>query len=208
MSGEPTYRVVVPAAGAGRRMASDIPKQYLPLAGKTVIEHTLDALFACSRITSIVVAVSADDDMWPAIAERYGQHPLESVTGGDERCHSVLNALEHLSHTGQDDNWVLVHDAARPCVRSADIDQLIETALALLEMISDIGREVGPDAVLAHHDAIFFIAEVHCPEPRRAVFLIQHAAFLHSRRRQRRHSAIPSLCMECFFAFTAISARS
>ena len=127
MSGEPTYRVVVPAAGTGRRMASNTPKQYLPLADKTVIEHTLDALFACSRITSIVVAVAADDDIWPAIAERYRQRPLESVTGGDERCHSVLNALEHLSHTGLDDNWVLVHDAARPCVRSADIDHLIDT---------------------------------------------------------------------------------
>lgn len=127
MSGEPTYRVVVPAAGTGRRMASDTPKQYLPLAGKTVIEHTLDALFACSRITSIVVAVSADDDTWPAIARRYGQRPLESVTGGEERCHSVLNALDHLSYTGQDDNWVLVHDAARPCVRPADIDHLIDT---------------------------------------------------------------------------------
>jgi 2-C-methyl-D-erythritol 4-phosphate cytidylyltransferase len=127
MSAQPTVRVVVPAAGAGRRMASGIPKQYLPLAGKTVIEHALDALLSCTRVHTIVVAVAADDDHWPAIANRYGQRPVESVRGGDERSHSVLNALDHLTESAGESDWVLVHDAARPCLRTGDIDTLIDT---------------------------------------------------------------------------------
>lgn len=127
MPAEPTVRAVVPAAGAGRRMASDIPKQYLPLAGKTVIEHTLDALLYCPRIESIVVAVAPDDADWPAIASHYRKRPVESVNGGDERCHSVLNALDSLARTAQDGDWVLVHDAARPCLRAGDIVTLIDT---------------------------------------------------------------------------------
>jgi 2-C-methyl-D-erythritol 4-phosphate cytidylyltransferase len=108
-------------------MASDRPKQYLPLAGKTVIEHTLDALLSCSRIDAIVVAVAPDDDDWPAIAGHYRKRPVESVAGGDERCHSVLNALDHLAQTAQDSDWVLVHDAARPCLRAEDVVMLIDT---------------------------------------------------------------------------------
>lgn len=127
MPAEPIVRAVVPAAGAGRRMASDIPKQYLPLAGKTVIEHTLDALLSCPRIDSIVVAVASDDTDWPDIASHYRKRPVESVTGGDERCHSVLNALDSLARTAQDGDWVLVHDAARPCLRAGDIVTLIDT---------------------------------------------------------------------------------
>lgn len=122
-----TYRVVVPAAGAGRRMGSGIPKQYLPLAGKTVIEHTLDALLSCPYIDSILVAVAADDPVWPDIEKRYHDISLATVTGGNERCHSVLNALDHLAQSAQDSDWVLVHDAARPCLRSEDIVTLIDT---------------------------------------------------------------------------------
>ena len=122
-----TYRVVVPAAGAGRRMGSGIPKQYLPLAGKTVIEHTLDALLSCPCIDSILIAVAADDPVWPEIEKHYHDVSLETVAGGNERCHSVLNALDHLAQSAQDSDWVLVHDAARPCLRSEDIVTLIDT---------------------------------------------------------------------------------
>lgn len=108
-------------------MASGIPKQYLPLAGKTVIEHTLDALLSCAHIDSIVVAVAPDDDHWPAIARRYNQRPVESVTGGEQRCHTVLNALDHLARSAQDHDWVLVHDAARPCLRADDVASLINS---------------------------------------------------------------------------------
>ena len=126
MQADANYRVVVPAAGSGQRMASGVPKQYLEIGDKTVIEHTLDALLGCTRIQSIVVVVSADDDIWPGIAGRYSGRPLETVIGGEERCHSVLNALAHIARTADANDWVLVHDAARPCLRPADVDALID----------------------------------------------------------------------------------
>jgi 2-C-methyl-D-erythritol 4-phosphate cytidylyltransferase len=121
------YWAVVPAAGAGTRMGAELPKQYLPLAGKTVIEHTLDALLSCAALSGIVVVVAADDARWPGVAANYRDQPLTAVTGGVERCHSVLNGLEHLAQQAQPDDWVLVHDAARPCLRPADVTTLIET---------------------------------------------------------------------------------
>jgi len=121
---------VVPAAGAGRRMAANIPKQYLPLGEKTVLEHTLDTLLACRQLAGVVVVLSADDGYWPDLQERYSSQSLEVVTGGAERCHSVLNGLTHLAGKAAADDWVLVHDAARPCVRLTDIDTLIDTLSA------------------------------------------------------------------------------
>ena len=122
-----TVWAVVPAAGAGRRMSANIPKQYLPLGGKTVLEHTLDTLLACRQLAGVVVVLSADDAYWPDLQGRYARERLEAVTGGAERCHSVLNGLRHLAGKADADDWVLVHDAARPCVRLTDIDTLIDT---------------------------------------------------------------------------------
>jgi 2-C-methyl-D-erythritol 4-phosphate cytidylyltransferase len=121
------YWAVVPAAGSGRRMASDIPKQYLPLRGSTVLEYTLNTLFACERIEGVVLALSPDDACWPEIAPRFSDQNLVCVAGGDERCQSVLNAIRHLSGFADMHDWVLVHDAARPCVRVDDVSALIET---------------------------------------------------------------------------------
>jgi 2-C-methyl-D-erythritol 4-phosphate cytidylyltransferase len=121
------YWAVVPAAGAGTRMGAELPKQYLPLGEKTVIEYSLDALLACTALSGIVVVVAADDERWPAIEANYRDQPLTTVTGGAERCHSVLNGLAHLAQHAQADDWVLVHDAARPCLRPADVATLIET---------------------------------------------------------------------------------
>jgi 2-C-methyl-D-erythritol 4-phosphate cytidylyltransferase len=119
------YWALVPAAGAGLRMGSATPKQYLRLGRRSVLEHALDALLACRHISGIVLVVSENDEHWPAIADRYSGRSVEPVTGGAERCHSVLNGLEYLAgKTGADDQ-VLVHDAARPCIRTEDIDRLI-----------------------------------------------------------------------------------
>ncbi len=126
MSQECRYWAVVPAAGTGSRMGAGGAKQYLPLGSKTVIEHTLDALLACVELSGIVVVVAADDERWPGIGAGYRDKPLTTVTGGTERCHSVLNGLEHLAQQAQADDWVLVHDAARPCLRPADVTTLIE----------------------------------------------------------------------------------
>ena len=119
------FWVVVPAAGAGRRMASSIPKQYLSLLGRPVIEHTLERLLAHARIDAVYVALSPSDEWWPATAQ--SNHPrVVRVAGGDERCHSVLNALQSLQAQAQASDWVLVHDAARPCIHRSDLDRLID----------------------------------------------------------------------------------
>jgi 2-C-methyl-D-erythritol 4-phosphate cytidylyltransferase len=108
-------------------MGSSVPKQYLQLGDKVVLEHSLDALLACPLLSGIVVAVSADDPYWPATQVRYRARGVHAVTGGVERCHSVLRALDHLAGPADDRDWVLVHDAARPCVRAEDIERLLAT---------------------------------------------------------------------------------
>ncbi len=115
---------VIPAAGVGSRMQADRPKQYLPLLGCTVIEQTLQRLLAHPRIGGSVVAISSDDGWWSEVKIETDR-PLWVAEGGDERCHSVLNALQTLSAHASNRDWVLVHDAARPCLRSEDIDELI-----------------------------------------------------------------------------------
>lgn len=118
------YWVVVPAAGVGKRMASAIPKQYLPLLDKRVIEHTLNQLAAHAKIQKIVVVIGENDDYWRDVKLPSGVE-VETATGGEERCHSVFNGLSALKPFTADDDWVLVHDAARPCLRVEDIERLI-----------------------------------------------------------------------------------
>ncbi len=119
-----TFTVVVPAAGIGSRMGASCPKQYLPLAGKFLIEHTLERLLAHPRIERVVVALAADDDFFQTLP--VASHPrLMTTTGGCERADSVLNGLSLV-----ESEWVLVHDAARPCITHQDIDRLIHAGLA------------------------------------------------------------------------------
>ena len=117
---------VVPAAGIGSRMRADIPKQYLPLAGKPVIEQTLERLLQVPGLGRVAVAISATDTSWPSLAISSHER-IVRVNGGRERADSVLSGLRTLRQEGHDDDWVLVHDAARPCVRLEEIAQLIET---------------------------------------------------------------------------------
>lgn len=120
------YWAVVPAAGAGKRMGSAIPKQYLELLGRPVIAHTLATLLDHPQIDGVVVAVDAQDEWWPVVAtDLNAAKPLLCVTGGRERCHSVLNGLEALPKQATPNDWVLVHDAARPCLTTADLDRLL-----------------------------------------------------------------------------------
>ena len=106
-------------------MSASIPKQYLPLADKTVLEHTLDTLLSCRQLAGVVLVLSEGDGYWESIQGRYLDQPLETAIGGPERCHSVLNGLKQLAGRAREDDWVLVHDAARPCVRLSDIEKLI-----------------------------------------------------------------------------------
>ncbi|QKT02346.1 2-C-methyl-D-erythritol 4-phosphate cytidylyltransferase [Ectothiorhodospiraceae bacterium 2226] len=118
---------VVPAAGSGARMGTSIPKQYLPLHGKTVIEHTVERLLAHPRVAGVVLALAADDGHWAAL-QRVFDKPVWLVAGGAERSDSVRNALMLLGEQASASSWVLVHDAARPCLRAQDIDRLIDAA--------------------------------------------------------------------------------
>jgi 2-C-methyl-D-erythritol 4-phosphate cytidylyltransferase len=117
------YHLIVPAAGSGRRFASAVPKQYAELAGSTVIEQALAPFVADADCASIVVAVAADDDHWPAIAARLGSR-AGTVSGGEQRAHSVLNALRSLASHVRSDDWIFVHDGARPCLTYADLARL------------------------------------------------------------------------------------
>ena len=122
------YWAIIPAAGVGKRMGSHIPKQYLPLAGKTVLEQTLSIFLEHPKITGIVLAITDGDPYWQEIEANLNNNKAIIVApGGIERCHSVLNALRKLSaqNSSYEQDWVLVHDAARPCLKSSDIDQLI-----------------------------------------------------------------------------------
>ncbi|NJO14910.1 MAG: 2-C-methyl-D-erythritol 4-phosphate cytidylyltransferase [Thioploca sp.] len=117
----PHYWAIVPAAGQGSRMGNTRPKQYLPLHGKPILQHTLERL-NLTRIKRIVVCIAENDSYWKTLTL---PETILSVTGGVERCHSVLNGLKALQQQAQPHDWVLVHDAARPCVRPADIDKLM-----------------------------------------------------------------------------------
>lgn len=119
---------VVPAAGRGARVGGDIPKQYLPLAGRPLILHTLERLSAHPSIAGLMIVLGARDEHWPALDELSGK-PVLTTLGGAERCDSVLAGLRALPAKVADDDFVLVHDAARPCVRRADISRLIELAV-------------------------------------------------------------------------------
>ena len=118
--------VIIPAAGVGRRMGTDTPKQYLLLNEKTVIEHTLSVFDLHKSVSEIVVAVSKEDEYWPSLDLDLSK-PLHIVNGGNERCDSVLNGLKFLEDKAGADDWVLVHDAARPCLRNEDLTLLLET---------------------------------------------------------------------------------
>ncbi len=117
---------VVPAAGVGKRMQADRPKQYLPLVGKTVIEHTLSRLLASGSFAAVAVAISVEDPYWPEL--EISQHPdVITAPGGKERADSVLSALKSLQGKADENDWVLVHDAARPCLTASDIHLQIDT---------------------------------------------------------------------------------
>jgi 2-C-methyl-D-erythritol 4-phosphate cytidylyltransferase len=147
----PRYWAVIPAAGSGSRMVAGIPKQYLPLNGQTVLEHALEVLLGCGHIHGVVLALSADDRHWQALKGRYEDRNLVCVTGGHARCHSVLNALSHLAAQADETDWVLVHDAARPCLRVEDVLALIDTLAAdtdgglLGTPVSDTMKRTLPD---------------------------------------------------------------
>ena len=120
---------LIPAAGSGRRMAGagevTIPKQYLPLAGRTVLEHSLSVFLDHPRIRGAVIVLAEGDRHWTTL--EIASHPRIGIAaGGAERADSVLSGLNRLLETANRQDWVLVHDAARPCLQRADVDRLLQ----------------------------------------------------------------------------------
>ncbi len=163
MSGAPDYRTpnywaVIPAGGVGRRMGADQPKQYLKLLDRTVLEHSLLPFCEHPLIKGVVVVVADEDQRWPMLALS-GHDKVVTASGGRERCHSVLNGLDRLAERAADTDWVLVHDAARPCATQADIDCLIEgvgehesggiLALPVRDTVKQVGQGQEIEATLA-----------------------------------------------------------
>ena len=118
------FWVVVPAAGSARRMGGAVPKQYLPLAGRCVMEWSLAPFLAHARTAAVVVVLAAEDQRWPQTAVA-GDSKVATTIGGAERMDSVLAGLRALQDRVAPDDWVLVHDAARPCLSATDLDRLL-----------------------------------------------------------------------------------
>lgn len=116
---------VIPAAGIGTRMGSEIPKQYLRVQGRTILEHSLQRLLAHPRMQKVMVITAAQDNYWPAIRQTLAQDRVLTAYGGKERYHSVYAGLIALAKLAQPQDWVLVHDAVRPYLSLAQIDRLI-----------------------------------------------------------------------------------
>ncbi|HEY8682796.1 MAG TPA: 2-C-methyl-D-erythritol 4-phosphate cytidylyltransferase [Rhodanobacter sp.] len=125
----PKLWCVVPAAGRGTRVGGDCPKQYLPLAGRPLIRHTLERLAMHPQVAGLLVTLHATDTHWTSLDELNGK-PVFTALGGAERSDSVLAGLDALPAAVAAGDFVLVHDAARPCVRKADISRLIERGIA------------------------------------------------------------------------------
>lgn len=121
----PGVWVVVPAAGRGTRFGGEVPKQYLAVAGQPLIAHALAALLAHPAVEGAMVAISENDPDWPGWTSFMGK-PVLTCIGGATRAHSVSAALDALPAEVKADDFVLVHDAARPNLGRNDLQQLLE----------------------------------------------------------------------------------
>ena len=117
---------IVPAAGIGSRMAADRPKQYLTISGKTILEHTLSGLLQVEDISGVQLCLSPSDEFWSELNFEH-ERMLPVIDGGAQRADSVLSGLQALSGLAKADDWVLVHDAARPCISQPMLERLFDT---------------------------------------------------------------------------------
>ena len=126
-----TFYGLIPAAGAGLRMGQDRPKQYLPLAGRPMLYHSVHALLECGRIDTVFVVLSPEDGEFRRHAwGEFGERIAPLYCGGATRHDSVLNGLIAASSTLEPEDWVLVHDAARPCLGQDELLRMIDTLAA------------------------------------------------------------------------------
>jgi 2-C-methyl-D-erythritol 4-phosphate cytidylyltransferase len=143
---------IVPAAGIGQRMGVETPKQYLPFAGATIIDATLNTLLKCPVLAGIVVAIHPDDIHWSSLLISQNKY-IHTIIGGDERADSVQAGLDFLRPKVSDDDWVLVHDAARPCISLSSINSLM-TALTNDSVGGILGVSCSDTLKLADKESI------------------------------------------------------
>ena len=152
-AGDERCWAVLPAAGTGSRMGGERPKQYLEVAGATLLEHSLRALLGCTQIDGIVVALHPQDTQ-AADLPVFRDPRVHTVSGAEQRSGSVLAGLDALTTRAAPTDWVLVHDAARPCLQAQDIVRLIQavtrsgTGGILAEPILDTVKQASEDALV------------------------------------------------------------
>jgi 2-C-methyl-D-erythritol 4-phosphate cytidylyltransferase len=144
----PRYFALIPAAGVGARMAASGPKQYLKIGGKPMLRHAIDAFLFSELIAHTYVVVSADDPIIDSVVPSHGVTVLRC--GGATRMETVRNALAALGPTLRPNDWVLVHDAARPGLDDALIEKLITATgehpvggLLALPVVDTVKRSIG-----------------------------------------------------------------
>lgn len=121
------YHVIIPAAGNGSRMGAEAPKQYLSLQGKPLIQHVIKVFDQATKISSINVILSQEDAHWRSTYLHLSNKMHVHYCGGETRAVSVLNGLKAIVDNVQEDDWILVHDAARPGLSNLLLNQLLET---------------------------------------------------------------------------------
>jgi 2-C-methyl-D-erythritol 4-phosphate cytidylyltransferase len=150
------YWAIVPAAGTGQRFGAELAKQFHSIGDKLVADHTLGRLLNISKIEKILVPCDTSAESWAEVSAVKDQR-VELIAGGEERVHSVLNGLRALVDIAASDDWVLVHDMARPCITSGDINKLIEQLSGhpvggiLATPISDTLKKVAPKKITSQN---------------------------------------------------------
>ncbi|SFR40926.1 2-C-methyl-D-erythritol 4-phosphate cytidylyltransferase [Marinobacter daqiaonensis] len=145
----PRSWLVVPAAGIGQRMRADCPKQYLTISDRFVLDITLSRLMSIMAWQGCVVALSSTDRWWPA-SESAADGRIDTCVGGSDRADSVLASLQYLSGRAAEQDWVLVHDVARPCIHRDDVLRLVSQLAdhpvggLLAAPVADTIKEVTP----------------------------------------------------------------
>ncbi|MBI3899022.1 MAG: 2-C-methyl-D-erythritol 4-phosphate cytidylyltransferase [Gammaproteobacteria bacterium] len=147
MTAEAGIWALVPAAGSGTRMQAGMPKQYLPLRGRPILLHTLERLCSFPRLRGVLVGLAAADSHWRSLDVTPLSKLAGTFDGGSSRAQTVLNGLQALATRAGDDDWIMVHDAVRPCVRHSDLAKLVaatanhaDGALLALPLIDTLKR--------------------------------------------------------------------
>jgi 2-C-methyl-D-erythritol 4-phosphate cytidylyltransferase len=172
----PEFYALVPAAGFGSRMGHELPKQYLPLGGKPLIFHALNTLCACPEIATVFVVLAPEDTLFHRYDwSRFGEKLQPLYCGGKRRAESVLNGLR--SSELEPDDWVLVHDAARPCLTRAHLSNLIaelrddEVGGILAVPVADTLKRANGQQRIAHTEEREGLWQAQTPQMFRAGLL-------------------------------------